>query len=1143
MTSKVLSGNELIIQGGFEAGISLYTGYPGSPLADYFNILYKEQKRLDSVNAKAILANSEAHAAAMASGAKMAGKNVLVAMKSMGLHVASDALSVGNFANPTAHLESEPGVVVVVGDDPWSISTSSPADSRYLYKHLHIPFLMPTNAQELKDYIKVALEISKESGVYIGVLLTTFMAEGGGLVQTKVDIENLNMDQHLDPSKFDLSRNVMVPPNSLKSDIIMIEDKFPKVIKSIREKKLNTVEGNKNSKVGMICCGEPFETLKEVLIHKSLYEIISLHKVITPYPLDELALLEYLKSIEVLFIFEEKRNFLEQEILTVIQKYKLNIEVYGKSIKLTGGKYSDLVPSHGGLNYENIESCINLILENFKDYFKQLNKKNIFQVISKYVADINLPRRLPTFCPGCPHRETLSLLKEIRKEFDKQGIKLISHGDVGCYSLAFLSPFYEMHDLSGMGQGGALGAGSDIFINNPSVVLMGDSTFFHSGMTAISNSVQLGHNITYILLDNDNTAMTGHQMTPRTGLSVDGVNKPRQEIKTIVQGMGVAQLKDVNPSDRYFYKNLLVDYVKQSGVKVIISNKECGLTFHSRKRKEDRKLLSQDKTLKKKTFYQINSLSCEGCLECVEMTGCPGLSFKEDAYGKKITIDPQICVSDSYCTKIKVCPSFEEVDTFEYHPNKFQNEKNSQSYELPLPKKKITFQDIIDGKNFRIIVTGVGGSGVTTISKIMAKAIEKSSFIDKIDFKFIEQKGLAQRNGAVTGHLVLFKKGMPASSITAEGSADLVVSPDLLEGLRSVKFLNKEKGSLVLDSKYQTPMSLLLSEENDSLNIQENTKKVKNILKEKIHFISAKDKAFEAFKNPVYAPSIILGKIYQMGLLPFEKEDIQSSFQDVVPKNVLKNNLEAFEIGRKLFDKKEEETESVELISDDLFTQSLKEGFFYNKKPLERFHKYKDYYKNLKSSLEPEYWKTFIHDIIIFDGGINLEKFTKEVLIIDSEVNLLGGVKDHDYKQLISFLAKTYFIKDEVFIAHALTSIISRKKDEEFYKNIAKSFKKKHINRPEFTFFGIHFSFDIKTRRWMLNIMKHSRFLRKVLIGWHKKEKIISEKIKFEIINNIIKINDKTDQSKRIKEIASIKGFRNVRYQKALKVFPGLFNE
>ncbi len=167
MTYQVMNGNELVIQGGLEAGFSLYTGYPGSPLADYFNILHARRRELARRGVRVAIANSEANAAAMASGCKQAGRNCLLAMKSMGLHVAADSLSVGNFANPgrpkldpETDAQTRPGVVVVVGDDPWSMSTSTPADSRYLFKHLHMPFLEPASPQEVKDWVAHALTVS-----------------------------------------------------------------------------------------------------------------------------------------------------------------------------------------------------------------------------------------------------------------------------------------------------------------------------------------------------------------------------------------------------------------------------------------------------------------------------------------------------------------------------------------------------------------------------------------------------------------------------------------------------------------------------------------------------------------------------------------------------------------------------------------------------------------------------------------------------------------------------------------------------------------------------------------------------------------------------------------------------------------------
>ncbi len=744
MTTEILNGNEIIIQGALEAGFHLYTGYPGSPLADYFNILYERKNEFKEKGIRVVIANSEANAAAMASGAKQAHKNVLVAMKSMGLHVASDALSVGNFANP-----GRGGVVVVVGDDPWSISTSSPADSRYLFKHLHIPFLDPSTPQELKDWMGLALELSLETSVYQGLLLTTFMAEGGGRVEIGVEkkIDHALID--LNPADFDLAKNVMVPPNSLRADVAMINERFPKVIASLKKRKLDQTFGNSDSKIGFITSGAVFEILKQVLDDNDALDRFALYKVAAPYPLIDDLLLPFLKNLETLIVVEEKRGFLETELVEVINRHGLKCKVYGKHFDTAEG-----FPIHGGLNYD-------LVVQKISQLFTKLNLGACHPQTSGVTLTEMMPRRLPTFCPGCPHRETLSLMKDLRHHLKAQNINLLSHGDVGCYSLSFLEPFKEMHNLSAMGQGGALGAGVDLFTTNPSVVLMGDSTFFHSGITDISNSVQMGHDITYILLDNDNTAMTGHQMTPRSGVSVDGFKRPEQDMLKLVTALGVNEAIEVNPSDRYFYQNLMREMVVKKGTKVIISNKECGLTFHGRKKSAERKLFAKGETVEVQQFYQINTDACEDCRACVEMTGCPGLSQTFDAYGSKVTIDPQICVSDSYCTKIKACPSFELVEVADYHPTKYRDQKqaiDSQSI-LPEPKKIKTLDSIAAGVDYRMVVTGVGGSGVTTISRVLAEAAKTMSGRTDVDFKFVDQKGLAQRNGNVTSHLALYKKG------------------------------------------------------------------------------------------------------------------------------------------------------------------------------------------------------------------------------------------------------------------------------------------------------------------------------------------------------------------------------------------------
>lgn len=1120
MSYKILNGNELLIQGALEAGFNLYTGYPGSPLADFFNILYEEKEELQKKGIRVVIANSEANAAAMASGAKMAGQNVLVAMKSMGLHVASDALSVGNFANPGGDIKS--GVVVAVGDDPWSISTSTPADSRYLFKHLHMPFLEPSSPQELKDWMAKALELSQETSIYTGILLTTFMAEGGGRVQIQEEKKVSQDLVTLDPSKFNLSSHVMVPPNSLIADKEMILNRFPKVKVALAKLHLDELSGNETSEIGIISGGGIFETLKQVLEESGLIEKFSLYKAATSYPFNEEQLLPFVKKLKTLVVVEEKRGFLEGEVRALLGQHKLQIDIHGKEFKSKNG-FVEGFPAFGGLSYEIIYSKLNL-LQDILAWDKTQEECAL-----PVKLNIPVPKRLPTFCPGCPHRETLSIMKDVRANLADKNINLISHGDVGCYSLSFLEPFKEMHDLSAMGQGGSLGAGADLFTTNPSVVLMGDSTFFHSGMTSISNSVQMGHNITYILLDNDNTAMTGHQVTPRTGESVEGQVRPRQNMLEVARSLRVDEAIEVNPSDRYFYKNLLLEYVQKSGVKIIVSNKECGLTFHGRKKREERKMFAKGETEKVREFYQINTLACEDCRACVEMTGCPGLSQTNDAYGTKVMIDPQICVSDSYCTKIKACPSFELVKVNDYHPTKYkQHSAEKISFgTFPAPVFKKSLSDIAHGSDYRSIVIGVGGSGVTTISRIIAEAATTMGGRDDLQFKFMDQKGLAQRNGSVISHLSIYSHKKVHGPVVPMASADLVVSPDLLEGARALDYLGPQ-GLLIVDDEFQVPLSILLDRgiETDVTTAEALQAELKQKLGDRVIMAPLKQMSFERFQRPVYASAMILGIAYQSGRLPFSEEDLKKAFAAAVPKAEIEANWEAFNMGRDWYLKREGVQKKAATVDNSpLWKQSAGMAAY----PWQSSTKYADlwtsYTKMLTeclSEVPAEYIQQYVHDLIVFDQGKKLGEFMQQAL----ELKKLYAAAE--LQIALRILAKTYWIKDEVFVSHLMISPVKTKTDEARYQQLGTSFEVVHINRPSFLVMGRKVEFDFSPKGWMLKMMRHMRILRLVMPEWHSQEKAISEKIRTEILANTL-------PKKRLMELDNVKGYREVRYKFAAK--------
>ena len=716
-------------------------------------------------------------------------------------------------------------------------------------------------------------------------------------------------------------------------------------------------------------------------------------------------------------------------------------------------------------------------------------------------------------------------MKEVRSVLKDKNINLISHGDVGCYSLSFLEPFKEMHDLSAMGQGGAMGAGTDIFTTNPSVVLMGDSTFFHSGLTAISNSVQLGHNITYILLDNDNTAMTGHQVTPRTGTSVDGGARPRQNMLEVVKTLKVAQALDVNPSDRYFYKNLLTELVLKPGVKVIVSNKECGLTFHGRKKREERALFKNG-TQKKKEFYQINTLACEDCRECVEMTGCPGLTQTFDAYGPKVTIDPQICVSDSYCTKIKACPSFELVEVSDYHPTKYKAANALEMRDVKKPQVKKDLSVIADNNPFRAIVIGVGGSGVTTISRVIAEASTTMSGRDDLDFKFVDQKGLAQRNGSVMSHLSIYPKSRSHGPMVPMNQADVVLSPDLLEGARAVDYLSST-GILICDSEYQIPLSILLDRgiDKDVLSEEKLRSDLKSKLGERLILAPMKSLSQHYLGRPVYASAMVLGLAFQKGLLPFELADMELAFKAATPKAEFDNNWKAFHMGR-MYIESPIEVSVVKNSFKELVVESVKMAR-YPWQSRERFEAlftaYETLFKEKFPEINVEHSMRYLHDIIVFDHGHKLGEFYQQAL------DLQKMYQGESFAIALRTLAKTYFIKDEIFVSHAMISPIKQNADFNRYVDQGTSFEVKYINRPSFDIAGRKIEFDLSPKPWMLSIMRHLRLLRLILRQWHLKEKRMNLLIRRDLLAGV--------DLKRLRQLDSIKGYREVRYKRFREIF------
>jgi len=487
------------------------------------------------------------------------------------------------------------------------------------------------------------------------------------------------------------------------------------------------------------------------------------------------------------------------------------------------------------------------------------------------------------------------------------------------------------------------------------------------------------------------------------------------------------------------------------------------------------------------------------------MTGCPGLSQTFDAYGTKVSIDPQICVSDSYCTKIKACPSFEMVKVFDYHPTKFQKRDiiKQKFVDLPLPVVSKDLEMIASGKDYRVVVIGVGGSGVTTISRVLAEAATLMGGRDDLTFKFVDQKGLAQRNGSVSSHLSIFHKNKSHGPIVPVGTADIVISPDLLEGSRAAEYLAKE-GTLIIDSDYQVPLSLLLDKgtEGDVLTANDLQDELKSQLGNRLVMAPLKSLCFEKFQRPVYASAMILGVAFQAGKLPFSLSDLNLAFKNAIPKSEYDSNWEAFSMGRHWYLTSETKIDQNEK-SYGFDIKAIKESLLFASYPWQRKDKligvWDSYLKLLSPhfpQLPENYLAHYLHDILVYDQGKNLAEFYHQAFKISSLY------ENEDKNLALRILVKTFWIKDEVFVSHLMSSPLKLMMDKLNYHQFGSRFEIVHINRPAFDFLGKKIEFDFSPKLWMLKIMRHFRGLRLLLPGWHLNEKKIAAAIRKELVQN-----------------------------------------
>jgi indolepyruvate ferredoxin oxidoreductase, alpha subunit len=564
---ELLLGNEAIARGAYESGVRVATAYPGTPSTEIteFVALYSEINTEWSVNEKVALE--------VGIGASIAGARTMVAMKHVGLNVAMDPLL--SIAYPGVNA----GLVVVVADDPGQHSSQNEQDTRYFGIAAKLPVLEPADSQECKDMMLAAFELSEQFDTVVIVRLTTRVAHSMSLVEIGERLDVPLREHDTRTGKY------IVAPAFAKKRRVVAEQRLRDLETYAESSPLNRVEMRDN-RVGIVTSGITYQYVREVAPELSVF------KLGMSYPLPKQRLIEFATACEEVCVVEELEPIFEQKL----QSYGLTVS----------GK--DRVPIIGELSPEVVRKALGVESVPLLD----TSKLGV------------LPNRPPVLCPGCHHRGPFSVLQKL-------GLHVA--GDIGCYTLAAFPPLNAMETSICMGAsiGMAFGfekaRGKDFA--KKTVAVIGDSTFWHSGVTGLIDVVYNRGITTVIILDNGTTAMTGHQSNPSSGEIMTGGVAPQLDFMALARALGIKSVREVDAYDLEQLEAVIREEVAREEPSVIITRRVC---------------LLKRGAVPPGPPLTINRDLCEACGTCLDI-GCPALSLGPDV----ATIDPSLCAGCGLC--------------------------------------------------------------------------------------------------------------------------------------------------------------------------------------------------------------------------------------------------------------------------------------------------------------------------------------------------------------------------------------------------------------------------------------------------------------------------------------------------------------
>ena len=572
---KLMTGNEAVARGAFEAGCMVATAYPGTPSTEILENVatYREIYSQWSPNEKV--------AVEVACGASIAGARALSAMKVVGLNVAMDPLMTFSYLGAVG------GLVIIVADDPGCSSSQTEQDNRLVAPFAKIPLFEPSDSQECKDYIKEAFQLSEQYATPVLFRMTTRVCHSKSIVEWGDRVE-------IPVKEYVKTGNYCSTPSLARKNHAKLEEKLIQLEEYANSCPLNKTEWGGRD-IGVVTSGISYQHAREVF-----GDSVSYLKLGLTHPVPRRLIQSFAAAVKKIYVIEENEPYLENSLK------QAGIECIGK----------ELLPKL----YELTPGII-------KDAFLPGEEPET------YHRGIRVPDRPPVLCPGCPYRTVFYAVSKYKD--------VVAANDIGCYTLGMMPPLNVTDTIICMGAGITAGIGMEkSFLRSGQQKkvfgFIGDSTFFHSGITGLIDAVWNKSSMAICILDNGTTAMTGHQDNPGTGKSLMGEEAPVIDIEKIVRAVGVKD-ENVRVVDAYNLREVetAVKAAHEAReVFVIIAKQPCPLMKEVQKKRG-------------KMFCRVEQDKCKHCNICLKI-GCPAIVLKEN----DISISQEMCNGCDLCRQV-----------------------------------------------------------------------------------------------------------------------------------------------------------------------------------------------------------------------------------------------------------------------------------------------------------------------------------------------------------------------------------------------------------------------------------------------------------------------------------------------------------